>query len=230
MTKEQTFNIGLPKWPQCVIWGDVVTEEQALEIIRRTDTFFDGYNGNNREFNEKAYDICKCPQMKNYDNQNSENRIDGISKYFSDCDDFKKRWGYIETSYIHNDWISCCWVGGPHGWCHPDGTIGFQNNIGKWPDVEDVYNDLEILAKEFPFLHMYCTLMDGEESEAQNSLISFEIENGKVDIIETIPKERLEYKGVPFSFIGLGNENYFNLSQIQKWADKIYNKKGEKDE
>lgn len=71
MTKEQAFEIGLPKWPQCVIFGNPVTKEQALEIIRRTDNFFNGYFGNNHEFDNSAAQICRLPQMRNYEKRQS---------------------------------------------------------------------------------------------------------------------------------------------------------------
>jgi len=34
------FERSLPKWPQMLVTGSPVSEEQALEIIRRTDNFF----------------------------------------------------------------------------------------------------------------------------------------------------------------------------------------------
>lgn len=37
---ENLLDRGLPKWPQMLVTGASVTKEQALEIIRRTDSFF----------------------------------------------------------------------------------------------------------------------------------------------------------------------------------------------
>lgn len=213
MCKEEAFKIGLPKWPQCVINGDKITEDQALEIIRRTDDFFFGFDGNNTKFNEMAERICKRPNYHDFE--------DDWNKYAKAKDEFEKNWGLVETNYINNDWISCCWVGGYHGWCHPDGTIAFCNNIGKWPEVEEVYEDLCTLGRHFLFLNLTCTLMNGEEDYCDKSLVSMRLSNGVVEIIDTIPFEELEFNGVKFNF-GLGNENYFSLDQIQKWADEVY--------
>ena len=40
----ELFNKGLPKWPAIVVKGKPVTEDQAKEIIIRTDSFYFGCN------------------------------------------------------------------------------------------------------------------------------------------------------------------------------------------
>lgn len=217
MNKEKAFKIKLPKWPQCVINGEKITEKQALEIIRRTDDFFLGHEGNNKKFNKRAKEICKCPDFNDFKNSKHYD----WDKYHETKDEFEKKWRLIKTKYINNAWISCCWIGGYHGWCHPDGTIAFCNNIGKWPCVEDVYEDLCKLGREFPFLKLTCTLMNGEENYCDRSLVTMKLFNGIVEFIDTIPFEELEFSGIKSRF-KLGNENYFDLGQIQKWADNVY--------
>lgn len=213
MNKEEAFKIGLPKWPQCVINGNKITEKQALEIIRRTDSFFFGYGGNDTQFNKKAEKICKRPDYNDFG--------EDWNKYQEAREIFEEKWGLVETNYINNDWISCCWVGGYHGWCHPDGTIAFCNNIGKWPDVEEVYEDLYVLGKNFPFLNLTCTLMNGEEGYCDTSLVTMKLANGNVEFIDTIPFEELKFSGIKCGF-RIGNKCYFGLDQIQKWADEVY--------
>ena len=218
MNKEEAFKIGLPKWTQCVINGEKITEEQALEIIRRTDSFFFGHEGNNHNFNSRAKTICKRPDFDDF--KTGDFHTDW-NKYQESEDEFKKEWQLVETNYIENNWISCCWIGGYHGWCHPDGTIAFRNNIGKYPEVEEVYDDLCNLGSAFPFLNLTCTLMDGEEDYCNQSLVTMKLSNGEVEFIDTIPIDELEFNGIKCNFT-MGNENYFDLSQIQKWADKVY--------
>lgn len=213
MNKEEAFKIGLPKWPQCVINGEKITEQQALEIIRRTDNFFFGYGGNNTQFNKRVEEICKRPDYNDFGKD--------WNKYQEARENFEEKWRLIETNYINNDWISCCWIGGYHGWCHPDGTIAFCNNIGKWPDVEEVYEDLCILGENFPFLNLTCTLMNGEEDYCDTSLVTMKLADGKVEFIDTIPFKELEFNGIKSGF-RMGNECYFRLDQIQKWADEVY--------
>lgn len=223
MTKEQAFNIGLPKWPQCIIKGEKISEEQALNIIRRTDNFFHGCYGNNREFNNKAYEIIKRPDRNNYTDDN-------IDTYIKDTQIWRNEWQLINTHYLGNDWISSSYIGGPNGWCHPDGTIEYHYNIGKWPDVEEVYNELCIYATEFPFLNMTVTLMSGEScADDAEPLVSMKVYNGEVTFIETLSLDDLKYEDTPdvsMNLIFSSNkdyENYFDLDQIQKWADEVFN-------
>ena len=51
----------LPKWPLMYTTGKPVTQEQAKEIIRRTDTFFIGYSGNNRAYNQRVRRLLGMP-------------------------------------------------------------------------------------------------------------------------------------------------------------------------
>ena len=34
---EELLDVGLPKWPQMIVWGESITTEQAYDIIMRTD-------------------------------------------------------------------------------------------------------------------------------------------------------------------------------------------------
>lgn len=221
MRKEEAFKIDLPKWAQCVINGEKITEEQALEIIRRTDTFFYGYGGNDHTFNARVRKICKLPSFDDY---KSDDFYNDWNIYQKAKEEFEEKWQLVNTDYIKNSWISCSWIGGYHGWCHPDGTIAFCNNIGKYATVEEVYNDLLILGKNFPFLNLTCTLMDGEEDCCKESLVTMSLKNGKVRFLKTIPYEKLKFNGIKSGYLSFftRNECYFDLEQIHKWADQVY--------
>lgn len=218
MNKKEAFNIILNKWVQLVINGDTISEEQALEIIRRTDSAFYGeMSGNNHDFITEANKILKKPKM-DYEN---------IEKYIQEEKLWKEKWKLVnDLNYLKNNWVSCSWIGGCHGWCHPDGTIGFCNNIGKYPEVKEIYDELSILGKEFPFLNLICTITDREESEDNiQSLVTITLNHGKIDVIDPIPYEQLELNGTKFSnalsnFLFCRKENYFKLDQLKKWADK----------
>ena len=224
MKKEEAFRIGLPKWPQCIIVGNKITKEQALEIIRRTDRFFEqGCGGNNHSFNEKARKICRIPIIEDY--RTKDGNIEW-EKYINDNEEYKEKWDIVETNYIKNDWVSSSFIYGPNGWCHPDGTISYRFNIGKWPNVEDVYDDLTKIAKAFPFIEMSCTLMSGEHSEKDiESLVTLYVKNGKVTIRKPIPKEKLDKEMKPTRLImslDVNKENALSLTEIQTFANKIY--------
>jgi hypothetical protein len=220
MTKEQAFSIGLPKWPQCIIHGKKITEEQALEIIRRTDTFFESYlcGGNNKSFNEKARKICKIPQMSK-DFETYHEWVNRDKKW-------TEKWKKISLNFLSNSWVSSAFIYGPHGWCHPDGTIEYHFNIGKWPEVEEIYDDLIILSEHFPFLEMDVTIMSKEWVEEENiPIITLRLKDGEITFIDDFLDVDLSFstsndKIVVFK--GPKAENYFSLNQIQKWADQVF--------
>lgn len=81
--------------------------------------------------------------------------------------------------------VSSCFISGSHGWCHPGGTISFVDNVGKWPSVEEIKNDWEILAKAFPFLKMEITLMDKESCEEDSQpVVSMVVRNEEVTLVD----------------------------------------------
>ncbi len=224
MNKEQAFKLYLPKWPQCIISGKQITEEQALEIIRRTDDFFTGHDGgNNHLFVNKARELCGVPDI-----YASTDYADALSKR----EEFFRRWNSLSAlNYLTNSWVSSNYIGGPHGWCHPDGTIQYDYNIGKWPEVKEVFDDLTLIAKEFSFLDMTCTLMDGERDDDASSVVSFIVKDGKVEITDPISVDQLEIDNsekytVEWFAKRIGNpysENYFSLDQIRKWVKQVEN-------
>lgn len=220
MTLEDIKKVGLVKWPQCRIWGKTISEEQALEIIRRTDKFFERpeYAGNDRDFRKEAMKIIRYPEMK-----------EGASyqEFYKREEEFKKRWGVICTEYIINDWLASSYIGGPHGWCHPDGTIAYRDNIGKWPEPEEVYKDLNTIAQNFPFLDFYCCIMNGEKDEDPDKCkLSFHVQDGEVEILKPLPlKDTLPALEIPdYGFFGFltRSEHEIGLDQLRKWAEEVY--------
>lgn len=217
MKKEEAFKIGLPKWPQCIISGKSVTKEQALEIIRRTDSFFSGCEGNNHTFNDEARSICKIPNIRD------EKYGYNFKAYFKDKDDFNKIWGLVETQYLLNHWISSSYIYGVNGFCHPDGTIEYHHNIGKYPSVRDIYDDLKLLGQAFPFLDMHCTLMNAEECEYGEGLVTLHLKNGRIRFMKPIIKISHEPADEDImNNLLMRKENSFDLEQLKKWANQIY--------
>ena len=114
-------------------------------------------------------------------------------RFIYDC---YKKWanhfGCIELEYLQNNWIYSSFVGGNIGWCHPDGTIEYHYNIGKWPTPEEVLDDLSTIASNFPFLDFTCTLMDAEYLEDRKPLVSFIVKDGYANIVEPIEIDESE--------------------------------------
>lgn len=162
--------MSLPKWPQMIVTGKSVTIEQAKDIILRTDRFLtcatEYSGGNYHEFNV-AY------------------RKDAglIGKEYGHTQLLREALGFVETSYVSNDWASSCFAWGPHGWCSPTGEIYYVDNVGKWPSVEDIVKDWENLVLAFPYLDLNVTLMDKEScdyDDCSNPIVNIKVAEGKV--------------------------------------------------
>lgn len=175
---------GLPKWPQMVVTGKRLREDFALEVIRRTDSWFvSGYGCNDHEGDRRLAQRFRMPHYHDY----AEQRPEGFDwrACWDRCDRWKKAWGAIETQYVHNAWIGSSFIHGPHGWCHPDGEIYNIDNVGKWPSVEEIRDDWQLLATAFPFLDLTVTLMSGEECEDDvTPIVAICVLDGQVRLME----------------------------------------------
>jgi hypothetical protein len=169
------FDMYLPKWPAMFVRGDSLTKEQAFEIIRRTDLFFDsifeGFNSASPDL-KKKFSVPLAQQ--------------GFGKFSKWCE----CWGYIRSSYLRNDWIDSNYIGGPHGWCHPDGKIQSFYNIGKYPSVEDILSDWQVVAEQFPFLTLTATIFSGEMTESGiEPLFDVVVKDGQATMSKTSFKD-----------------------------------------
>jgi len=194
---QKLFDIGLPKWPALVVTGNNVTKDQAKEILIRTDdiTYI---STNDKTFAREIYGVLldrKIPSNKChlalYDCFDGEDgKIDWKAAEMA-ADSIKSKYQLITLDYLQNSQIASCFIGGPHGWCDWDGTIGTHSyNIGKWPSVDEVYAEWESIAKAFPFLELSCQLFDGESCEDDTKpVIQFDIKDGKVTM--SVPTEAL---------------------------------------
>jgi hypothetical protein len=187
------FNKGLPKWPALLVKGKSVTAEQAKEIIIRTDGL--SFSTNDREFSSQLNEVVYGVKSSRWDLTDAIKEQLGITEWNAiwDYQDSKHaEVGVLDITYLNNSQIASSWIGGPHGWCKWDGTIETSNyNIGKWPSVEDVYNDWVIIAEAFPFLNLRSQLMNCEACEDEPSnppmpVVEFIVKDGKVEMIEPI--------------------------------------------
>lgn len=227
MTNDELLEVFLPKWPQMIVTGDPVSKAKASEIIRRTDSFFLCHGGNNRKFIEEAERVLRMPVYH-------EGALDAIERFDEETRAWEKKWGFIRTYYVTNSWISSAYVGGPCGWCHPDGSIGFSDNIGKWPRATDVYEEWRTLAQAFPFLALEVTLMDGEFSEEHTKpAVSMLIRDGFVKLVDPSQRDlhREFCRKIPrpcgerplFSLLSR-SENAISMKELQKWSEQIFGK------
>lgn len=173
ISKEEAFQHELPKWTRIIILGDDVSVETAKEIIFRTDEFLvDAYGsmgGNNKEFTQDYLDESGLSSLY------KDGKVDYLAS-----EAVKAELGFIPLAHFHNYWASCNFVAGPNGFCTPEGKICFAGHMDKHPTVEELYNDLEPLAKAFPELKMNVEIYDKEDSI--KFLMGFEVKNSEVTI------------------------------------------------
>lgn len=191
LVKAKLEGVSLPKWPQMLVWGTPVNAAQAAEIILRTDPFLTTVNkysgGNNQKWNQWAREELGLSLVNKFLAEHLEMTIGEQIGFESAVQQhINEAVGVVLTEYVGNDWASCAFIYGPHGWLHPDGTIGYIDNVGKWPEAEAVYNDWVLLAKAFPYLELHATLMSEEASEHDTSypLVTFIVANGQVHVAQ----------------------------------------------
>jgi hypothetical protein len=172
------FALDLPKWPQLMIVGDPVSEDQAKDIIFRTETFLtdpsDIAGGNNRGFNASYLRESGMADLK------ASGQEDWMYKH-TVMEYVRGRIGFVNLEYLHNTWASSSYVYGPYGFCSPGGEIFYDHNIGKYPSVLEVYTDFVRIAQAFPYLKFKASLYSGEhgDEEAQ-CVVSFVVQSGDV--------------------------------------------------
>ena len=180
--------MGLPKWPQMIVRGQPVTLDQAKEIIRRTDRAFTSHlSGNDHKTVRNIAQRLGLPasMYSAYDGQPVDEKAE---RDWQAAEEFRALWGTISTEYVTNNWVSSSFIYGPHGWCHPDGTISYDHNVGKWPDLDDIIKDWDTLATAFPFLDVTITLMNGESCEdSTRPVVTLKVKDGNVTVCPPEP-------------------------------------------
>jgi hypothetical protein len=165
-------NYTLSKWPRLLVWGETITPEQAKVVILKTTNWY--FSSNSKNYEKTLYKLIGI--------NSRENLYDHVSY-------FQAENGILDLQYLDNNWILSCWMGGPHGWCNPDGTI-FSNtfNIGKWPEFEEVLEEWELIAKTFPFLKLNAQLVNNE-GEDDKPEVGFILGGGKVKVYK--PEQKI---------------------------------------
>ena len=192
------------KWPAMLITGEKVTEEQAMDIIIRTDEAVVNPNmytfGNNQDFGKQWAKLIDV----RYDYDESV-----YSR--SECINF------VSLEYLYNHLLGSCWIGGSHSWIWEDGSIFRFSNIGKWPSTEKVFDELKRIAQAFPYLKLKVTLFDEQvmfdfyingmkiadaayEDVLDKALCSFTVENGEVMYHDEPFKDHFSCDLIPESF------------------------------
>ena len=161
--------VSLPKWPALVVVGDDIEPGEAAEVIIRTDPNCPDfeYAGNDKGHRNRMSALFGIePARDHHGWTDDHDRVRYYRERHAAMDKLRNEMGILPLNYMHNHQIISAYVGGPHGWCDWNGRIGCNGyNIGKWPDVEDVARDLEMITKAFSFLDLRVQLFSGEHCE-----------------------------------------------------------------
>lgn len=163
----EALTTALPKWPGFIVTGQAVTPEQAKIIILRTSGLV--FCTNDTAWEKLLYEAAGIDCEK-------------YGPIYESQEAAWMRYGILDLDYLDNHRIASCWIGGPHGWCDWNGSIGCNNsNIGKWPSVEEVYDEWIAIARTFPYLQLECQLLSAEMCEDYATpLIQYSISSGHV--------------------------------------------------
>lgn len=193
---EEACRKGLPKWPKLLMSGKPVDQGLAKNIIFRTDRFLShptGFGGNNHRWEKWARKALGYNLL--WKDPDGDDRWDNRREDIDTCTIahvFGERMAVVETEYVHNTWASAAYIFGPYGWMHPDGQIGYVDNVGKWPSVSEVIEDLGKIQNAWPSLEITATLFDGEGVEDAKPVVTLLIRPGH-GIQATLEHEKHHY-------------------------------------
>lgn len=222
-----------------VVNGKKVSKEEAIEIIRRTDAFYEKlWNGNNHKFNRLLYKLSgvradyeaidrdhSCCDLDYRYMLDGDDIIDKIRAY----DEWKtEEWGCLGLHHLLNQWISCCSVEGPHGWISPEGDVGGLLWGGKYGvDEDELEEDLIKVAETWPFLDFTTYLV--KQGDPFWVYAEWKVKDGKV------AKVRGDYETKNIVYNGIDEEIYnkhlqeaefpecwWSLEELKNlWPDKL---------
>lgn len=163
------------KWPALLVLGDPVSEDLALEINLRTWSWCTNEHGYVRDIARRILGREPAPCSWGVD--------------YPEEREARTRIGALPLGYLRSDWIASSWVGGPKGWCRPDGQIRTCNyNVGKWPSEEEIGEDLAAIAAAWPVLRMRVQILSGETGDPDLSVTDeWEVASGSARAVTPGP-------------------------------------------
>lgn len=160
----------MSKWPRLLVVGHPVTQEQADEILVRTNDWAVPIQSP-----ELRAEVCEIVGIELTQSTNHTYPYD-----FESVRRFQSEVNALELLHLNNSRVASLWVGGPHGWCDWDGTIGTANyNVGKWPTPNEITRDLMVIGETFSYLNMTLQLVGQEGSDVKH-VSQWKLVNGEV--------------------------------------------------
>lgn len=181
----------LPKWAQAYTTGLQVTRDTALEIIRRTDIFFEGCGCSSQEWSERVqHELRMPPSLVGGHYPDLRDRVWTSERRQA----WRKAWGHIETRFVDNEWICSTFKYGPRGWMHPTGSVGYIDDIGPDASPMDLLSDWSRIAREFPFLEIDVSIMSGSVKDDDTvPLLGIKVRGDKVILVDPDTELHLDH-------------------------------------
>jgi hypothetical protein len=149
------------KWAGLLVVGESVSKEQAAEIIVRT---------------------TRWPLSSN--NTQTDEIFNNLISNHKEFKKYLKNIKPLNLDLLINERITTSYISGPKGWINWDGTI-FTNsyNVGKYPSIQQITNEWENIAKEFPFLNLKSQVINQEIHDEEKAIptAQWNIKDGKVN-------------------------------------------------
>lgn len=142
------------KWPGCIITGNKITQEQAMQVMIATDhTLVSPLYSS--QTNATRGGILGYTGMSLIFDDNGSIK-DGMMGMWAEWRYFLiKQANWMELRYLYNSFWSDSWV-------DMEGEIYQYNNLGKYPFIEEVLHEFYTIQKVFPFLQLTAQLYSDE--------------------------------------------------------------------
>ena len=171
---EVIFDGGTRDWnamarrPYYRLRGKRITEEQALEVIRRCDTFF-------------SWDMHLDGDYDYDDNDNES----------PEC---------IRPINFNMWWFASNHLPDKYGWVHPNGIVGLNAIMQKYPNTQELIDEWTVIAKNFPFLDLVIAITDWDEICLERHTARDEIFGSRY-MDKTISEEEFSRRWADIDFI-----------------------------
>ena len=185
--------------PHLLVVGEDITEEQASEIIIRTNRWPIIRFSHLYEKIKKIY-ISSLPEEELISHVEFNYQI------------LEKKIKSLHLNYFFNHRVDS--TSGLRGWCNWNGKIFCNNYVLRgWPNYENIISDLEAISSNFPYLNFKLQIV--EKQKTFKPAYTFQIKDGKV-------KELYSKKLITKPDDTVLNEDYFKNKELnEKHINKV---------
>ena len=186
----------IPKNASYVVMGTPVTEEQATEIIVRTDSWkFKNWIGN-------LPDILRVigipvPDRIEYRDRKVLSVKDLVSEDLELVEKLRKDLCVLDLKHFYTERLTENIFGNRRGWCTWMGRVfeNYSHVVDLTQKPSELLEDWALIAKAFPFLNLRCQIMDKlrsrDKDEVLQPCLEIKVKEGKASLIKN-PRETLD--------------------------------------